>query len=133
MPPSTTYPYDALPSTPQQPQYFVVLLPFYSSSGRRKRCRRYLYSTITVLLAAALYFLWPSGPYLNVVLAVRIKVRNPDVYSLDYQSLNVSVEYKGEHLGFVTSVANSGGRVASVEVGGGGGRMASARIGSGRD
>ncbi|KAL8223648.1 hypothetical protein R6Q57_019123 [Mikania cordata] len=123
--PPSTYPYDALPSTPQQPQYFVVL-PFYSSYGLRRRrrlCRRYLYSIITVLLlAAAIYFLWPSDPYLKVVnlrldrlkvnsgpisvdivLAVRIKVRNPDVYSLDYQSLNVSVEYRGEHLGFVTS------------------------------
>ncbi|KAK9060487.1 hypothetical protein SSX86_021191 [Deinandra increscens subsp. villosa] len=124
-PPPSAYPYHALPSTPQQPQFYVVL-PFYSSSGhrtRRRLCRRYLSCFITsLLLSAALYFLWPSDPYLKVVnlrldrlkvnsapisldiaLAVRIKVRNPDVYSLSYQSLNVSVEYRGEHLGFVTS------------------------------
>lgn len=34
---------------------------------------------------------------------MRIKIRNPDVYSLSYKSLNVSVEYRGEELGFVTS------------------------------
>ncbi|KAI3803406.1 hypothetical protein L1987_31557 [Smallanthus sonchifolius] len=126
-PSSRNYPYDydALPSTPQQPQIYVVL-PFYSSSGHRicrRFCRRYLYSAITVLLlAVAIYVLWPSDPHLKVVnlrldrlkvhaapisldieLDMRIKVRNPDVYSLNYQSLNVSVEYRGEQLGFVTS------------------------------
>ncbi|XP_076923842.1 uncharacterized protein LOC143586108 [Bidens hawaiensis] len=40
---------------------------------------------------------------LDIELAVRIKVRNPDVYSLNYESLNVTVEYRGEQLGFVTS------------------------------
>ncbi|KAL8189319.1 hypothetical protein R6Q57_028885 [Mikania cordata] len=120
----SNYPYDALPSTPQQPQYHVVL-PSHSSGHRRqyRLCRFYLFSAITVLLlAAAGYVLWPSDPQLKVVnlsldhlkvnadpisldveLGVRIKVRNPDVYSLDYQSLNVSVEYRGEQLGFVTS------------------------------
>ncbi|KAI3814965.1 hypothetical protein L1987_14614 [Smallanthus sonchifolius] len=124
-PPPSNYPYVALPSTPPQPQFYVVL-PFYSSSRHRKwrrLCHRYLYFAITLfLLSAALYFLWPSDPYLKVVnlrldrlkvysapisldivLAVTIKVRNPDVYSLNYQSLNVSVEYRGEKLGFVTS------------------------------
>ncbi|KAI3814257.1 hypothetical protein L1987_19007 [Smallanthus sonchifolius] len=119
------YEYDALPSTPQQPQIYVVL-PFYSSSGHRiwsRFSRRYLYSAITVLLlAVAIYVLWPSDPHLKVVnlsldrlevhvapisldieLGVRVKVRNPDVYSLNYQSLNLSVEYRGEQLGFVTS------------------------------
>ncbi|KAI3716316.1 hypothetical protein L6452_23571 [Arctium lappa] len=126
-PPRTTnYPYDPLPSTPQQTQYYVVL-PFYSPSGHRRfarLCRRYVSCTLAVLLlAVAVYFLWPSDPYLKVVnlrvdrlkihaspkislditLAVRIKVRNPDVYSLDFRSLNVSVGYRGEQLGFVTS------------------------------
>ncbi|CAH1425544.1 unnamed protein product [Lactuca virosa] len=98
-PPPTDYRYDALPSTPQQNQYFVVL-PFYSPSGHlrwRRLCRRYLSCASTILLlSVALYFLWPSDPYLKVV-------RNPDVYSLNYESLNVSVGYRGEQLGFVTS------------------------------
>ncbi|KAM0020237.1 putative Late embryogenesis abundant protein, LEA_2 subgroup [Helianthus debilis subsp. tardiflorus] len=126
-PEPSTHPYDPLPSTPQQPQpQYYVVLPFYSSSGHRRRqrlFRRYLYSGITILLlSAALFLLWPSDPYLQVVnlrldrfkvntapisidivLAVRIKVRNPDVYSLSYKSLNVSVDYRGERLGFVTS------------------------------
>ncbi|KAL7600149.1 hypothetical protein Lser_V15G25224 [Lactuca serriola] len=125
-PPPTDYRYDALPSTPQQNQYFVVL-PFYSPSGHlrwRRLCRRYLSCASTILLlSVALYFLWPSDPYLKVVnlrldrlkihavpkisldivLGVKIKVRNPDVYSLNYESLNVSVGYRGEQLGFVTS------------------------------
>ncbi|XP_076889430.1 uncharacterized protein LOC143540181 [Bidens hawaiensis] len=126
-PPATsTYPYTPLPSTqppPQPPQYYVVL-PFYHSTNHRRLrrlCRSYLYSLIAILLiTASVYFLWPSDPYLQVVslrldnlkvntnpisvdivLGVRIKVRNPDVYSLNYDSLNVSVEYRGEHLGFV--------------------------------
>ncbi|KAL8235329.1 hypothetical protein R6Q59_021429 [Mikania micrantha] len=120
----SNHPYDALPSTPQQPQYHVVLPSHSSGHCRQYRlCRFYLFSAITVLLlAAAGYLFWPSDPQLKVVnlsldhlkvnadpisldveLGVRIKVRNPDVYSLDYQSLNVSVEYRGEQLGFVTS------------------------------
>ncbi|XP_024979143.1 uncharacterized protein LOC112516366 [Cynara cardunculus var. scolymus] len=123
----TNYPYyDPLPSTPQPAQYYVVL-PFYSPSGHRRcarLCRRYVsYAVAVLLLAGALYFLWPSDPYLKVInlrvdrlkihatpkisiditLGVTIKVRNPDVYSLDFRSLNVSVGYRGEELGFVTS------------------------------
>ncbi|CAI9286376.1 unnamed protein product [Lactuca saligna] len=125
-PPPTDYRYDALPSTPQQNQY-VVVLPFYSPSGHRRwrrLCRRYLsFASTILLLSVALYFIWPSDPYLKVVnlrldrlkihavpkisldivLGVKIKVRNPDVYSLNYESLNVSVGYRGEQLGFVTS------------------------------
>ncbi|KAK9078319.1 hypothetical protein SSX86_002376 [Deinandra increscens subsp. villosa] len=117
----SNYNYDALPSTPPQPQFYLIF-PFYPS-GHRRFCRRYISCATTVLLlAAAVYLLWPSDPHLTVVnlrldrlkvhaapisldveLGVKIKVRNPDVYSLDYQSLNVSVEYRGEQLGFVTS------------------------------
>ncbi|XP_071691975.1 uncharacterized protein [Rutidosis leptorrhynchoides] len=128
-PPQTNYPYNPLPSTPQQPPQYYVVLPFYSPTGYRRICRRYLsYATTLLLLAAALFFLWPSDPYLKVVnlsldrfkinaspkisldivLGVRIKIRNPDVYSLNYKSLNVSVDYRGEQLGFVTS---DGGKV----------------------
>ncbi|KAK1416841.1 hypothetical protein QVD17_25958 [Tagetes erecta] len=122
-PTSSTHPYDALPSNP--PQYYVVL-PFYSSGHRsyyRRLCRRFLYYVTTILLlSVALYILWPSDPNLKVVnlrldrmkvhaapisldieLGVRIKVRNPDVYAFNYEALNVSIEYKGEQLGFVTS------------------------------
>ncbi|KAJ9537477.1 hypothetical protein OSB04_030210 [Centaurea solstitialis] len=125
-PPRSTY--HPLPSTPphQPPQYYVVL-PFYSPSGHRRcsrLCRRYLSSAIAVLLlASAVYLLWPSDPNIKVVnlrvdrlkihatpkiaiditLAVTIKVRNRDVYSLDFRSLNVSVGYRGEQLGFVKS------------------------------
>ncbi|XP_076945363.1 uncharacterized protein LOC143616412 [Bidens hawaiensis] len=126
-PTNNNHPYDTLPSTPHQPppQYYVVL-PFYHSQNHRRLrrlCRSYLYSLITILLlSASIYFLWPSDPYLQVVnlrldnfnintnpisvdivLGVRIRVRNPDVYSLNYNSLNVSLDYRGEHLGFVTS------------------------------
>ncbi|PWA80996.1 hypothetical protein CTI12_AA190320 [Artemisia annua] len=123
-PSSTNTPYDPLPSSPsqQQPPQYYVILPYYS--GNRPNHRRCLtYTTILLLIAAAIFLLYPSDPYLKVVklslkkfnvhttpkpsldieLGVRIKIRNPDVYSLNYESLNVSVEYRGEQLGFVTS------------------------------
>ncbi|KAI7745048.1 hypothetical protein M8C21_002249 [Ambrosia artemisiifolia] len=122
-PSPSTYPYNPLPSSPQPPPPpIVVLLPFHSTS-RHRTCRRYLsYITIPLLLAALIYFLYPSDPHLQILnlqlnrlnvhvapvsldieLGVTIKVRNPDVYSLKYESLNVSVEYRGEELGFVSS------------------------------
>nr|GEZ21840.1 late embryogenesis abundant protein, LEA-14 [Tanacetum cinerariifolium] len=123
--PSTNIPYNRLPSSPhqqQQPPQYYVILPYYS--GHRPNHRRCLtYTTVILLIAAALFLLWPSDPHLQVVhlslnkfsvhkspkpsldieLGVRIKIRNRDVYSLNYKSLNVSVEYRGEQLGFVTS------------------------------
>ncbi|KAK1414275.1 hypothetical protein QVD17_30019 [Tagetes erecta] len=124
---SSTYPYNPLPSTPQQQQQqpdFYVILPYYSGHRRRRHsCRPYISFTISILLIfLSLYFLFPSDPNIKLtnlhlnslkinsspisidfVLSARIKVRNPDVYSLHYKSVNVSVEYRGEHLGFVTS------------------------------
>ncbi|KAF5190822.1 Late embryogenesis abundant (LEA) hydroxyproline-rich glycoprotein family [Thalictrum thalictroides] len=67
--------------------------------------------------------LWPSDPKLNIVriqlnhvrphispspsldisMAITIKVRNRDFFSLNYDSLVVSIGYRGRQLGFVNS------------------------------
>nr|XP_043625293.1 uncharacterized protein LOC122596732 isoform X2 [Erigeron canadensis] len=117
-------PYSALaPNNTPPPPQFYLLLPLYRPSNRR---RYFAYAATILILAATIYFLYPSDPHLKVVnlrldkfkihklseidiqLGVKIQIRNPDVYSLDYKSLNVCVEYRGEELGFVTS---DGGKV----------------------
>ncbi|WRX26864.1 Late embryogenesis abundant protein [Theobroma cacao] len=76
-----------------------------------------------VLLAASVYIFWPSQPEVKIVrmhvkrmqmhtvpiialdisLLVTLKVRNSDVYSMDFTSLDMAVGYRGKMLGHVKS------------------------------
>ncbi|KAG9458801.1 hypothetical protein H6P81_003309 [Aristolochia fimbriata] len=115
---------------PLPPQYYqthhsgadYILLPPYRPPSCR---RRVFFSSIVILLlfAFALFFFWPSDPDLSVVrlrldrinvssrklisldvsIALTVKVRNKDFFSLKYNSLVVSIGYRGRQLGFVTS------------------------------
>ncbi|KAF8407036.1 hypothetical protein HHK36_006161 [Tetracentron sinense] len=112
------------PLPPPQEQQHYVILSLYSPPNRRRRSRRCLLCFASlVLLAVAIFFLWPSDPDLSVVrlhlnhlriqkfpfisldisLPLTIKVRNRDFFSLDYNSLVVSIGYRGKQLGFVNS------------------------------
>ncbi|CAA0834627.1 Late embryogenesis abundant (LEA) hydroxyproline-rich glycoprotein family [Striga hermonthica] len=122
-----------LPEPHPPPQYIVVLppqLPPYRTNCVHRGCcrRRLTCSAVLLILAAAAYVLWPSDPKLSVVrlslgglhfhtspqisldltLDLTVKVWNKDFYSIDYESLKVSIGYRGRKLGFMTS---DGGRV----------------------
>ncbi|XP_051147778.1 uncharacterized protein LOC127262949 [Andrographis paniculata] len=120
-------------SQPKPPEY-VVELPTYPAPHQhlllRKPCRRCLFclAVLLIYVVAGGYLLWPSDPELSVVrlrldrlrfhtdpkvsvdatVDLTVRVRNRDFYSMDYDSLVVAVEYRGERLGFVTS---DGGRI----------------------
>uniref|UniRef100_A0A2P2JG59 Uncharacterized protein LOC105637702 n=2 Tax=Rhizophora mucronata TaxID=61149 RepID=A0A2P2JG59_RHIMU len=119
-------PYAYLPS---QPQNVIVLT--YSRPPNRSFIffRRCLYFTTAILLlSAAAYFLFPSDPdiqlsriqfnhvrvnssprlTLDLSFSLTIKIRNRDFFSLDYDSLDVAVGYRGRELGLVKS---QGGKV----------------------
>ncbi|KAG0464967.1 hypothetical protein HPP92_019131 [Vanilla planifolia] len=82
------------------------------------------------LLACLLFLVWPSNPEISVVgirldrfriaplplssidiaMGLDIKIRNPDLFSIDYSSIHSSLFYRGEDLGSVTTL---GGRIAA--------------------
>ncbi|GMN50510.1 hypothetical protein TIFTF001_019677 [Ficus carica] len=131
-------PYSPLPPNPTPaPAYHyqnVVVLPYYRPSPAERRCRRLcrclLSATAVLLLIAAVFLLYPSDPSLKLVgirlnrvrvnsspsltldlsFSLTVKVFNRDFFSLDYDSLAVSVGYRGRELGFVSS---AGGRIRS--------------------
>ncbi|XP_059645588.1 uncharacterized protein LOC132287102 [Cornus florida] len=122
-PPPPSHYYHPLP--PNQHHQNYVVLPLYLPAVVRRRqwsCR--LLCTAALLLAAvAVYSLWPSDPDLEMVrfrleriqfhteptiaidiaLNLTLKVRNRDLYSMDYRSLEMAIGYRGKNLGFVTS------------------------------
>ncbi|GMQ08670.1 hypothetical protein CsSME_00052289 [Camellia sinensis var. sinensis] len=112
----------------EQEEVNYVVLPFYilpESFRRRKqrRCRLISAAAFLLLLSLSLYSLWPSEPYLNlsrlrlhrihihtvpsisvdVALNLTVNVRNVDLFSIDYNSIVVSIGYRGKQLGLVTS------------------------------
>ncbi|EOY30819.1 Late embryogenesis abundant hydroxyproline-rich glycoprotein family, putative isoform 2, partial [Theobroma cacao] len=125
----SSVPYAALPSNPNQ-QNVIVLPVYYSRPNQNYRCLRrcLIFTGIVVLLSAAVFFLYPSDPTLQLVrlqlnhvrvnsspaltldlsFSLTIRVRNRDFFSLDYDKLVVSVGYRGRELGVVSS---EGGRV----------------------
>ncbi|KAK7380011.1 hypothetical protein VNO78_32337 [Psophocarpus tetragonolobus] len=115
------------------PQNVVVLLPSYRPHFQRRRYRCVLCSAalfLFVLLAAAAFLLYPSdpeirlarirlnsigirthpSPTLDLSFSLTVKVRNRDFFSLSYDSLAVSVGYRGRQIGFVSATA-AGGRI----------------------
>ena len=120
-PPSPSHYYIALP--PQSPDQNYVVLPYYRPGRHCWRGCRILCTASLVLLAALVYIFWPSDPEVKIVrmhvtrmqlhtipiiaidisLLITLKVRNSDVYSMDFTSLDVVVGYRGKMLGHVTS------------------------------
>ncbi|KAF5748599.1 hypothetical protein HS088_TW04G00557 [Tripterygium wilfordii] len=103
----------------------VVVLSYYH---RTPPCLLYLRRCVTftvsvLLLSLLVFFLYPSDPSIKVVrlqlnhirvnsspkitldlsFSLTIKVRNKNLFSLDYDSLLVSVGYRGRELGFARS------------------------------
>ncbi|KAK9142463.1 hypothetical protein Syun_011863 [Stephania yunnanensis] len=128
-PPPPGY-YTPIPPPPPDPQFYI-LLPLYRRRHHRllrRLTRCLLVSSAVALLLTAAFLLWPSDPRLKIVrasinhlhvrtkpslsldlsLALTIQVRNPDFFSLHYNSLFVSIRYRGRELGVVES---SGGFV----------------------
>ncbi|KAK6264053.1 hypothetical protein SCA6_019487 [Theobroma cacao] len=119
-PSSPCHYFTALPSQPPDQNYLV--LPYYRPTLRWCGCR-ILCTASLVLLATSVYIFWPSDPEVKIVrmhvdrmqlhtipiialdisLLVTLKVRNSDVYSVDFTSLDVAVGYRGKMLGHVTS------------------------------
>ncbi|XP_022714957.1 uncharacterized protein LOC111274517 isoform X2 [Durio zibethinus] len=120
-PPSPSHYYTTLPSQPPDQNY--VVLPYYRLGGLHWRGCRILCTVSLVLLAAMVYIFWPSDPEVKIVrmhvkrmqihtipiialdisLLITLKVRNSDVYSMDFTSLDVAVGYRGKMLGHVKS------------------------------
>ncbi|GMN37245.1 hypothetical protein TIFTF001_006659 [Ficus carica] len=106
---------------PLPPDENYVVLPLYFP---RRRLRHYAISAVClVLLISAAYAFWPSDPDIKVVrmrltsvrvhrtphvavdvsVSLTVRVRNDDVYSLDYTELDVAVGYRGKWLGHMRS------------------------------
>ena len=128
--PNSPYPYP-YPYPYPPPQNVVVLLPRYRRNPRRRRCLLYSFCLLLfLLLAAAVFLLYPSDPdirlarirlnrikirtdprpVLDISFSLTVRVRNRDFFSLSYDSLLVSVGYRGRQLGMV---AAAGGRIGA--------------------
>ncbi|KAL6637649.1 hypothetical protein ACP70R_025221 [Stipagrostis hirtigluma subsp. patula] len=117
--------------------YAVLLVPVRLRRRLRRgccggRCLAPLLSSLA-LLALAGVLLWPSDPdvslarvrlahvsvaarpavAVNISAALKVRVRNPDLFALDYTRLDVTIGYRGAPLGTVTS---GGGRVRAHAV-----------------
>ncbi|XP_021673138.2 uncharacterized protein LOC110659465 [Hevea brasiliensis] len=111
------------PISCQRDQNYVVL-PFYHPTIRRPPLRIFIISIVVFLLLAALFYLFlPSDPSLKIVrlrlnklhihtlpiisidvsLHLTVKVRNLNVYSMDFRHIDVSLKYRGKRLGKVRS------------------------------
>ncbi|WJZ94612.1 hypothetical protein VitviT2T_013452 [Vitis vinifera] len=115
--------YTPVPSHPASERNYVVL-PLYIPLLHR-RCNRFrlLTAASVLLLVASTFVLWPSDPDVSIVrlrlrriavhtfprlsldvsMSLMVKVRNVDLYSMNYRSLHVAIEYRGKELGNVTS------------------------------
>ncbi|KAI5602569.1 hypothetical protein BDE02_01G163600 [Populus trichocarpa] len=123
LPLSPTHCYTLIPC--DQHEEGGVVLPFYRHPTTQD-CRRWpmiIAIIFLLLLSTLVYVFWPSDPTVKVVrlrlnkihihtlpiinidisLYVSLKVRNVDVYSMDFRSLDVAVKYRGKRLGHVRS------------------------------
>ncbi|XP_059432994.1 uncharacterized protein LOC132166233 [Corylus avellana] len=122
--------YAPLPPNPNTTAQNVIVLPLYHPppSKRRRICQFLTSFTALLLVSLTVYFLYPSDPTVQLVrlrlnnigvksspqltldlsFSLTVKVRNRDLFSFDYQSMAVSVGYRGRELGIVNS---DGGRV----------------------
>ncbi|KZV56094.1 hypothetical protein F511_06111 [Dorcoceras hygrometricum] len=113
---------------PQSSENVEVLAPFppaYHRGGLSKSCRCGVISCAIALifLVASFVLLWPSKPQLSIVqlslnglgfhtvpsisldvkLKLTVQVRNQDFYSIKYDWLNVTIDYRGQNLANATS------------------------------
>lgn len=116
--------------------YAVLLVPVRLRRRLRRGCgSRCLGPLLTVLalLSLAGFLIWPADPDISVArlrlenvsvaarpavavtisAALKVRVRNPDLFALDYSRLAVDIGYRGSKLGRVTS---GGGRVRARAV-----------------
>lgn len=118
-PPKAAY-YTQIPSQPQQEQNYVVLPLYYPF---RSRGFRIFCILCPLIFLTAVYIFWPSDPEAKIVrlrlsrinvhtvphitvditMLLTVRVRNADLYSMDYKSLDVAVGYRGKRLGHVKS------------------------------
>ncbi|KAM7257156.1 hypothetical protein ACFE04_012897 [Oxalis oulophora] len=110
-------------------QNVVVLLPYYrrrlrlSSIPSNYLRRSFIFLTVAIIVSISLFFLYPSNPKLQLArlhlnhinintshkltldlsFNLTVRVINKDFFSLDYESLTVTVGYRGRELGFVRS------------------------------
>jgi len=121
------------PNPSSYPQNVVVLLPTYRPRLQRRRRRCILYSSALfffLLVAGAAFLIFPSDPEVRLVriglnrigirtnpkpildlsFSLTVKVRNRDFFSLSYDTLAVSVGYRGRPIGLV-SVPGDGVRI----------------------
>lgn len=107
--------------TPLPPDQNYVVLPLYCPC--RPRPLRAICTVGCVLFFASVYVFWPSDPDIKIVrmrlksvhvhttphvvvdvsMFLTVRVRNADVYSMDYSQLDVAVGYRGKKLGHVRS------------------------------
>lgn len=107
--------------TPLPPDENYVVLPLYYPCQRRPLGT--ICTVSCVLLFAAVYIFWPSDPDIKIVrmrlksvhvhrkphvaidvsMFLTVRVKNDDIYSLDYNQLDVAVGYRGKKLGHVRS------------------------------
>ncbi|EEF46497.1 conserved hypothetical protein [Ricinus communis] len=110
----------------QHDDNYVVLQPLdhHRFPTIRLPPRRILIVTgVIFLLISVIYLFWPSDPTLKIVrlrlnklhihtlpiinidvsLHVTVKVRNVDVYSMDFTHLDIALRYRGKRLGHVRS------------------------------
>ncbi|KAG8044160.1 hypothetical protein GUJ93_ZPchr0043g16393 [Zizania palustris] len=115
---------------------YVLLVPAVRLRRLRRGCRYRCLGpllALLVLLCLAGFLLWPADPDVSVArlrlahvsvsarpsvsvtisAALKVRIRNPDLFALDYSHLDVAIGYRGAHLGRVTS---GGGRVRARAV-----------------
>ncbi|KAK8559864.1 hypothetical protein V6N13_016597 [Hibiscus sabdariffa] len=112
-----------LPSESSSDQNYVVFSYYHHLRGIQWCDQRLLYAAAFVLLAALTFIFWPSDPEIKIArmhvnhmqvhtkpivtldlsLVLTLKVRNWDVYSMDFTMLDVAVGYRGKTLGHVKS------------------------------
>ncbi|KAJ6407107.1 hypothetical protein OIU84_010590 [Salix udensis] len=125
---ASSVPYTSLPSQPDSYPQNVIVLSYYHRPPNHILRRCLLFTTAILLLSASVYLLYPSDPAiqlsriklnhirvnsspeltLDASFSLTIKVENRDFFSLYYDSLVVSVGYRGRELGFVNS---KGGKI----------------------
>ncbi|XVE98191.1 hypothetical protein REPUB_Repub03eG0084400 [Reevesia pubescens] len=120
----SSVPYTHLPPNPNQ-QNVIILPVYYHRPNQNYRCLRHglTFTGIILLLSAAVFFLYPSDPTLQLArlqlnhvgvnwspkltldlsFSLIIRVLNRDFFSLEYDKLDVSVGYRGRELGVVSS------------------------------
>uniref|UniRef100_A0ACD5WAP6 Uncharacterized protein n=1 Tax=Avena sativa TaxID=4498 RepID=A0ACD5WAP6_AVESA len=116
---------------------YVLLVPVGRLRHRLRRggCRCSCLAPLlaSLVLLALGFLLWPADPdvsvarlrlahisvvarpavAVNISAALKVRVRNPDLFALDYSRLDIDIGYRGKPLGRVTS---GGGRVRARAV-----------------